>query len=113
MEENIRPWGRYDIIYEDDMCKVKKIKVNVNGKLSYQLHFKRNEVWTITQGNGIFTLDGEERECKAGDTLTIPEEAAHCIENIGEIPLIFIEVQRGTYFGEDDIVRLNDIYGRD
>lgn len=110
--ENIRPWGEYHILYDDVNCKVKKIVVNPGGKLSYQYHFKRNEVWTITEGTGIFTLDGVNTICGPGDTLVIPTLAKHMIENTGAEPLVFIEVQRGSYFGEDDIVRISDVYGR-
>lgn len=112
LAENIRPWGEYHILHEDANCKVKKIIVNPAGKLSYQYHYKRNEVWTITEGHGIFTLDDREHQCKPGDTLVIPTKAKHMIENTGDAPLVFIEVQRGSYFGEDDIVRINDVYGR-
>lgn len=110
--ENIRPWGEYHILYDDENCKVKKIIVNPGGKLSYQYHFKRNEVWTITEGTGIFTKDGIHTICGPGDTLIIPTRAKHMIENTGTEPLVFIEVQRGSYFGEDDIVRISDVYGR-
>ena len=110
--ENIRPWGEYHILHNDENCKVKKITVNPGGKLSYQYHYKRNEVWTITEGTGIFTLNGINTICAPGDTLVIPRLAKHMIENIGSEPLTFIEVQRGSYFGEDDIVRIDDIYGR-
>jgi len=110
--ENVRPWGRYDIIFESEDCKVKQITVNPGGKLSYQYHHKRNEVWCITSGSGVFTLDGTITYIVTGDTLVIPTLAKHMIENNGNEPLVFIEVQRGTYFGEDDIVRINDIYGR-
>ena len=112
VDESVRPWGHYDILLEADDCKVKKIQVNPGGKLSYQYHFKRNEVWTVVSGTGIFTLDGVNTICGPGDTLVIPTLAKHMIENTGEEPLVFIEVQRGSYFGEDDIVRINDIYGR-
>ena len=111
-DESVRPWGHYDILFESDDCKVKRIKVYPSGKLSYQYHFKRNEVWTVVSGTGIFTLDGINTICGPGDTLVIPTLAKHMIENTGKEPLVFIEVQRGSYFGEDDIVRLNDIYGR-
>lgn len=112
-DESCRPWGHYDILLEADDCKVKRIKVYPGGKLSYQYHFKRNEVWTIVSGTGIFTLNGVNTICGPGDTLVIPTLAKHMIENTGEEPLIFVEVQRGSYFGEDDIVRINDIYGRE
>lgn len=110
--ENIRPWGEYHILFEDDNCKVKQIIVYPGGKLSYQYHYKRNEVWSITAGTGIFTLDDQTSICTAGDTLIIPTLAKHRIENTGSEPLIFIEVQRGSYFGEDDIVRIEDAYNR-
>lgn len=111
-DESVRPWGHYDILFESDGCKVKRIKVYPGGKLSYQYHHKRNEVWTIIEGTGQFTLDGVHTICSAGDTLIIPRFAKHMIENLSSVPLTFIEVQRGTYFGEDDIVRIDDIYGR-
>ena len=107
-----RPWGKFENLLETDYCKVKQITVNPQGKLSYQYHFKRNEVWCVTSGTGIFTLDGVTTICTAGDTLVIPTLAKHMIENTGKEPLVFIEVQRGSYFGEDDIVRLSDLYGR-
>ena len=111
-DESVRPWGHYDILFESDDCKVKRIVVYPNGKLSYQYHFKRNEVWTVVSGTGIFTLDGVNTICGPGDTLVIPTRAKHMIENTGTEPLKFIEVQRGSYFGEDDIVRISDAYGR-
>jgi mannose-6-phosphate isomerase len=110
--ENTRPWGEYEILHEANNYKVKKITVNPGGKLSYQFHHKRNEVWAITEGTGIFTLNGVSSICSSGMTLNIPTLAKHMIENTGVDPLVFIEVQRGTYFGEDDIVRIEDIYGR-
>ena len=111
--ENVRPWGMYEILHEDENCKVKKISVNPKGKLSYQYHKSRNEVWTITEGTGIFTLDGINTICVPGDTLVIPRLAKHMIENLSNSVLSFIEVQRGSYFGEDDIVRISDEYGRE
>ena len=111
--ENIRPWGEYHILHDDETCKVKQIIVNPGGKLSYQYHYKRNEVWTITEGTGVFTLNGVHTICTAGDTLIIPTLAKHMIENTSDEPLTFIEVQRGSYFGEDDIVRISDVYGRE
>ena len=107
-----RPWGTYEIIQEEDSCKVKKITVNSGEKLSYQFHYKRYETWCVTEGTGIFTLNDINTICGPGYTLTIPRLAKHTIENTGKTPLIFIEVQRGSYFGEDDIVRLEDNYGR-
>ena len=112
MADNIRPWGEYHILYEDDNCKVKKIIVNPGGQLSYQYHYKRNEVWTMVSGTGHFTLNGLTQIAGPGDTLVIPTLAKHRMENFGSEPVVFIEVQRGSYFGEDDIVRIEDTYGR-
>lgn len=80
--------------------------------LSYQKHFKRSEHWFIIEGKAKITLDGKEIFLSWGESVNIPLEAAHRIENRGDTQLTFIEIQRGDYFGEDDIVRLEDDYGR-
>ena len=113
MEENERPWGRYDILYENDECKVKKIKVIPGGKLSYQYHTKRREVWTITKGNLTIVLDDQKLFRGPGQSIRIPLGAKHRAWNETDREVEFIEVQTGTYFGEDDIIRLDDEYGRD
>lgn len=111
--EAIRPWGHYDILLDNTACKVKRITVIPGGRLSYQKHFKRSETWVVVSGTGIFTLDDVEQEIKTGDILSIPVESAHRIHNTdSKIDLVFIEVQQGSYFGEDDIIRLDDDYGR-
>lgn len=111
--DSIRPWGHYDILLEDSSCKVKKITVIPGGRLSYQKHFKRSETWVVVSGTGVFTLDGVDQPIKKGSVLYIPVESAHRIHNTDtKIDLVFIEVQQGSYFGEDDIVRLADDYGR-
>ena len=84
----------------------------VGGRLSYQYHQHRAEVWTIIQGTAKVTLDGIDTIYTAGQVAIIPLQAKHRIENIGNDPLIFIEVQHGTYFGEDDIFRIEDDYDR-
>jgi mannose-6-phosphate isomerase-like protein (cupin superfamily) len=112
MEDNVRPWGRYDILYNGEDCKVKRITVKPGGKLSYQYHYKRSEIWTVISGNGFITLDDDTFYRYPGQTIHIPCGAKHRIENKGDVDLVFVEVQTGTYFGEDDIVRLEDDYGR-
>ncbi|NQY73195.1 MAG: phosphomannose isomerase type II C-terminal cupin domain [Candidatus Margulisbacteria bacterium] len=112
LETEERPWGRYDVLLDEDCCKVKKITVNPHARLSYQKHLRREEVWTIVQGTAIITLDGQEMEHSAGDVIHIPKEAAHRIANTKDETVIFIEIQRGDYFGEDDIIRIEDDYGR-
>jgi mannose-6-phosphate isomerase-like protein (cupin superfamily) len=107
------PWGRWEVLLDEPSYKVKRITVLPNKRLSYQKHFKREEYWTIVQGQALVTLDGCDTSRGAGETIHIPYETAHRIANPGPHELVFIEVQRGTYFGEDDIVRLQDDYGRD
>jgi len=107
------PWGKWEVLYDDPQYKVKRIEVLPGNRLSYQKHFKRMEHWMIVQGKAKVTLSGKEVILNEGDHIDIPFEAAHRIENVGSENMVFIEVQRGTYFGEDDIVRLRDDYGRE
>jgi len=107
-----RPWGTYENILEEEYCKVKKIVIEPEQSPSYQYHFRRSEIWCIVKGVGEVTLDDKTRNVTAGDVIKVPIECKHRIKNIGTDKLIFIEIQNGDYFGEDDIVRLEDMYGR-
>ena len=107
-----RPWGRYFVIEENHKYKIKRIEVDPEGRLSYQYHMKRAESWTIIEGQGIVTIDGVEKKITAGESIKINTEAKHRIQNTGDSVLVFIEIQTGTYFGEDDIVRIEDDYNR-
>ena len=107
-----RPWGTYTILDETPTSKTKTITVKPGQRLSYQTHEKRSEYWVIVDGNGIITLDGESINCVSGDAFVVPVGTAHRIHNVGEVDLVFIETQLGTYFGEDDIVRIEDDYSR-
>ena len=107
-----RPWGSFTILDEGAGYKVKRIEVLPGQRLSYQKHARRAEHWMVVQGAARFTLDGVERTVRVGETADIPIGALHRVENPGPEPLIFIEVQRGDYLGEDDIVRVSDDYGR-
>ena len=107
-----RPWGSYTVLEEDRGFKVKRIEVLPGKRLSYQKHAQRAEHWFIVEGTAKVTLDDEEITVRAGEAIDIPIGAAHRVENPGEGNLVFIEVQRGSYLGEDDIVRLQDDYGR-
>ena len=108
-----RPWGCFENLLDTEYCKVKTITVNPKQSPSYQFHYKRSEVWTIVKGQAVITLDGEEKTYFAGDVVQIPVLMRHRVFNPSETDdLVFIEVQTGTYFGEDDIVRLQDSYGR-
>ena len=107
-----RPWGNFTVLDEGEGYKVKRIEVLPGKRLSYQKHARRAEHWFIVQGEARVTLDGKEILLHPGEYIDIPVGAAHRIENPVEVKLIFIEVQRGDYLGEDDIVRLQDDFGR-
>lgn len=110
--ENIRPWGRYDIIDTDKGFKVKRITVKPGQRLSYQSHRHRSEYWVVVAGSARVTVDDKSSDLKSGETVMIPDKAKHRVENPGNEPLVFIEVQIGDYLGEDDIERFDDDYGR-
>ena len=107
-----RPWGTYQVLLENDNCKVKKIVVQPGQKLSLQSHEKRSELWKVIDGDGEVTLNEQIKPVFAGSVIQIPVKMIHRIENVGNKPLVFIEIQTGEYFGEDDIKRYEDIYGR-
>ncbi len=107
-----RPWGGFLVIEDLPTHKVKRIWIHPRQRLSYQKHLRRSEHWVVVEGRAKVTLNGREISLGEGESVDIPQEAAHRIENIGEAQLTFIEVQHGDYFGEDDIIRLEDDYGR-
>ena len=117
-EYSERPWGSYTVLDDDAPDhKVKRMVVHPGKRLSYQRHARRAEHWFIVAGTAVVTLDGVDHTLHAGDSIDIPLEGAHRIGNpadpaTGGTDLVFIEVQHGTYFGEDDIVRLEDDFGR-
>jgi mannose-6-phosphate isomerase len=112
-EYDERPWGNFTVL-DDDMSdhKVKRIVVLPGKRLSYQTHAKRAEHWFIVEGMATVILDGVESELGPGASIDIAIGQAHRCENHGTTPVLFIEIQTGTYFGEDDIVRLQDDFGR-
>jgi len=112
METDVRPWGRYHVLADEKDHKVKRIIVHPGKRLSLQRHHRRAEHWYVVQGRGIVTLDNVEIVVSAGQAVDIPLGAAHRILNTGGGDLVYIEVQTGDYFGEDDIERLADDYGR-
>ena len=112
-ESDERPWGRYTVLDESGAHKVKRIDVRPGSRLSYQRHQRRAEHWFVVEGRAVVTLDGATHELVAGDAIDIPRGGAHRIANpSADTPLVFIEVQHGEYFGEDDIERLEDDFGR-
>lgn len=110
--EDRRPWGFYEVLIDNEDHKVKRITVYPGQRLSYQKHKKRNEHWFILEGRARVTRDGIDHILKKGDHIDIPSGAWHRIKNEDERNLVFIEVQTGDYFGEDDIERIEDDYGR-
>ena len=112
IEKQERPWGCFYVLHDERFYKLKRIEVDPKGRLSYQYHHKRSEAWTIVQGTGTITLDGIVNDYVTGETIIIPQGVKHRIENKGTEKVVFIEVQTGTYFGEDDIVRIEDDYNR-
>ena len=108
-----RPWGTYATLKQEDGYQVKRITVAPGQKLSLQYHHKRAEHWVVTQGRALVQIGDEEFETGPGEYRYIPLGEKHRLTNIGETELVLVEVQVGSYLGEDDIVRIDDIYGRD
>lgn len=108
-----RPWGAYECIDHDSRFQVKRITVNVGARLSLQLHHHRSEHWIIVQGTARVTCGDKEFLMSENESTYIPLGEKHRLENTGKIPLELIEVQTGSYLGEDDIVRFDDVYGRE
>lgn len=107
-----RPWGNFTVLDEGEGFKVKRIEVLAGKRLSYQRHSMRAEHWFIVKGTAKITLDDVEIIKKKGEAIDIPIGTAHRVENPGDELMVFIEVQQGNYLGEDDIVRLQDDFGR-
>ncbi len=109
---NRRPWGFFEVLAEGPGHKVKRITVHPGQRLSLQRHLRRSEHWVVVAGRGMVTREGEEILLAEGEALDLPRGSAHRMANAGADLLVFIEVQRGDYLGEEDIVRLEDDYGR-
>lgn len=111
-ETGERPWGTYLVLDDEPEFKVKRIVVEAGKRLSYQWHQHRSEHWFIVNGDAIVTLNDVTHKLSAGEAIDVPRGAKHRIENPGPNVLIFVEVQHGDYFGEDDIIRIEDDFGR-
>ena len=107
-----RPWGKFEILLDSIECKVKKITVDPYKALSYQYHLKRSEHWTVVNGKAKVILDGVTTTHTVGESIVIPINVKHSLANETNEILIVIEVQYGSYFGEDDIIRILDPYNR-
>lgn len=111
-ETDHRPWGFYEVLSDMEDHKVKRITVYPGKRLSLQRHRRRSEHWHCICGEGIVTLDTQKIPWTKGNSVDIGRGVLHRIENTGAVNLSFIEVQQGEYFGEDDIERLEDDFGR-
>ncbi len=110
--EVYRPWGKYDSVDSGERFQVKRITVKPGAKLSVQMHHHRAEHWIVVSGTAKVHLDGTEQYLTENESVYIPITAVHALENPGKVDLELIEVQSGSYLGEDDIVRFEDRYGR-
>jgi mannose-6-phosphate isomerase len=106
------PWGYYVVLADEPGHKVKRIVVSPGGRLSLQRHLRRSEHWYFIQGRAVVSLNDKEITLAAGESIDIPSHAWHRIMNPGDDNVVLIEVQTGEYFGEDDIERKEDDYGR-
>ena len=107
-----RPWGKYEVLTESEGYKVKRITVIPGGRLSLQSHEHRAEHWVVVSGTATVTVDDTVQSVAVNEHVHIPLQAKHRLENDTQTPVVLIEVQSGSYLGEDDIVRYEDIYGR-
>ncbi len=113
MEEDHRPWGFYRVLADEPDHKVKRIVVYPEKRLSLQRHQFRQEHWYMLSGHASVTRGEEQVPLKHGESIDIPKGVLHRIQNVGSGDLTFIEVQSGEYFGEEDIERVEDDFGRD
>ncbi|HEY0269226.1 MAG TPA: cupin domain-containing protein, partial [Methyloradius sp.] len=107
-----RPWGWYEGIDAGERFQVKRIMVKPGQSLSLQMHHHRAEHWVVVSGSAMITVDGNTKLFSENESTYIPIGSTHRLENPGKLPLHLIEVQSGSYLGEDDIVRFQDTYGR-
>lgn len=107
-----RPWGAWHVIDVDKGYKVKRIHVKPGCRLSYQTHDHRSEHWVVIYGLATCTIDGETTRIGPGESISVPQGCKHRLSNEASEELVIIEVQRGSYTGEDDICRIEDDYGR-
>ena len=110
--EHYRPWGHYDNLLERDDHKVKELIVKPGQRLSLQQHRRRAEHWIVVSGEALVTVGEQEIPLQPGQSVDVPRGAVHRIMNPGDCTLVLVEVQMGDYFGEDDIIRLEDDYDR-
>ena len=107
-----RPWGYFEVLLDEPGYKVKRVVVKPGERLSLQFHRHRSEHWFVVSGSGLAVVNDEETVVRPGTSLDIPQRSRHRLKNDGEAPLVLVEIQCGDVLDEDDIVRLQDDYGR-
>lgn len=107
-----RPWGQYTALDSSERYQIKRVVVNPGQQLSLQMHYHRSEHWVVVRGTALVTIDGTDRLVHENESAYVPKSVRHRLANPGKVPLELIEVQNGEYVGEDDIVRFDDVYGR-
>lgn len=107
-----KPWGNYTVLHCEPGFQVKRVELLPGLRLSLQKHAKRSEKWVVVSGKALVTVGETHKTAEKGSFIDIPCDQLHRIQNSGKEPLIFIEVQLGDYLGEDDIVRIEDDFGR-
>lgn len=112
LEWEERPWGSWHVIDENVGYKIKRIHVKPGHRLSVQTHRHRSEHWVVVSGVATCSIDGVTTTAVPGESVDVPVGARHRLANLGTEPLVIVEVQRGSYTGEDDIERYEDDYGR-
>ncbi len=108
----IRPWGSFTVLADEKDHKVKRLVVLAGKRMSLQRHRLRNEHWHVVMGEGLVTRGKRQIRVEAGASVDIPAGMFHRVQNVGKKKLVIVEVQRGEYFGEDDIERIEDDFGR-
>ena len=109
---NLKPWGYFTVLADEPDHKVKRVVIHPGHRLSLQCHKRRSEHWHAISGEAIVIREEEEISFSAGESMDIPQGAWHRVQNKEDSPFVFIEVQTGDYFGEDDVERREDDYGR-
>jgi mannose-6-phosphate isomerase len=110
--DNHRPWGFFEVLCDESDHKVKRVTVHPGKRISNQYHRRRKEHWFILAGKGVVTINNKDYDVSEGLSVDVIMEQRHRIMNTGTCDLVFIEVQTGDYFGEDDIIRIEDDFGR-
>ena len=112
MSDDVRPWGSSVVLHKGHDYQLKRIEVNPKLRFSLQKHLKRAEKWIVVSGAGVATVGKKEIPVKRGSIVEVALEEVHRMHNTGAEKLVFIELQLGEYFGEDDIIRLEDDFNR-